>query len=46
MRVVVGWLPPDSHFPFQHQVRQRHKMHRKQGMIFADIQTTFADFTG
>jgi len=36
MRGVVGWLRPGSRFAFQRQVRQMHRMHRTQGIIFAD----------
>jgi len=37
MRGVVGWLRPGSRFAFQRQVRQMHRMHRTQGIIFADV---------
>jgi len=36
MRVVVGWLRPDSQFAFQGQLRETHRTHRTQGIIFAD----------
>jgi len=36
MRGVVGWLRPGSRFAFQRQVRQMHRMHRTQDIIFAD----------
>jgi len=38
MRGVVGWLRPGSRFAFQRQVRQMHRMHRTQGIIFADVE--------
>jgi len=34
---VVGWLRPDSRLAFQHQVRQTHRTHGTQGIIFADV---------
>jgi len=37
MRGVVGWLRPGSRFVFQRPVRQMHRMHRTQGIIFADV---------
>jgi len=37
MRGVVGWLRPGSRFAFQRQVCQMHRMHRTQGIIFADV---------
>jgi len=36
MRGVVGWLRPGSRFAFQRQVRQMHRTHRTQDIIFAD----------
>ena len=30
-------LPPDSRFAFRRQVRQTHRTHRTQGIIFADV---------
>jgi len=37
MRGVVGWFRPGSRFAFQRQVRQMHRTHRTQGIIFADV---------
>jgi len=37
MRGVVGWLHPGLRFAFQRQVRQMHRTHRTQGIIFADV---------
>ena len=34
---VVGWLRRGSRFAFQRQVRQMHRMHRTQDIIFADV---------
>ena len=36
MRGMVGWVRPDSRVVFQRQVRWMHRMHRTQGIIFAD----------
>jgi len=35
--VVVGWLCPDSRLTFWCSVRQTHRMHLTEGIIFADV---------
>ena len=39
MRGVVGWLRPGSGCAFERQVRQMHRAHRTQSIIFADVFT-------
>jgi len=43
---VVGWLRPDLQFAFQRQVRQTHRTHRTQGIIFADERKSDNECTG
>jgi len=46
MRGVVGWLRPGSRFAFERLVRQMHRTHRTQGIIFADGEDKGADTRG